>query len=438
MAVTIRKYGKWTGDGSPFEVDIRTRTSDDTPIRERVQSPVMSKEATKLWASQREMHLALKHGIGGCRCKAHDTESDQPDPRLMTVKTLVEKWLVQRKAESIDYVEVEEQRLMSHVVPHIGKLKVLEVRPRHAYQLVQALKRTPSRRGDLLAPRTVRGIFFTTRQVFQHAVLEEIIAGNPIVLARGVLPGVEDKDPSWRIDAVFNQDEVERLISDDRIPPHRRVAYAIEFLTGLRTGEVSALRWGDYQPNMEPLGRMVSAWSYDSKKKVMKATKTRVAHVVPVHPTLAKVLGAWRVGGWAQWMKRQPKDEDLIIPTAKGNNRDVRVALQSFYDDLDALGLRRRRHYDSRATFISLCQEEGASPTVVETITHSKPVTNAREAFLGYSRLSWRAKCAAVQCMKCDLREGTVVPILGLVQREFGEEREKTANPVGEQVRQIN
>jgi integrase len=237
----------------------------------------------------------------------------------------------------VDYVEVEEQRLMEHVVPHIGRLKLAEVRPRHAYQLVQALKRTKSRRGGVLAPRTVRGIFFTTRQVFQHAVLEELLVGNPMVLARGILPAVEDKDPTWRLDAVFNQDEVERLISDDRIPPQRRVAYAIEFLTGLRTGEVSALRWGDYSPNHEPLGRIVAARSYDSKKGIVKVTKTKVAHVVPVHPTLAKVLASWRVGGWAKWMQRNPTDEDLLIPTAKGNNRDVRVALASFYAPSAAL-----------------------------------------------------------------------------------------------------
>jgi len=46
---------------------------------------------------------------------------------------------------------------------------------------------------------------------------------------------------------VFTASEVEQLISDPRVSLHRRVAYAIEFLTGLRTGEVSALVWGDYE-----------------------------------------------------------------------------------------------------------------------------------------------------------------------------------------------
>jgi hypothetical protein len=64
---------------------------------------------------------------------------------------------------------------------------------------VKKLERTASKRGGVLAPRTVRGVFFATRQVFQHAVLEELIPGNPMVVARGILPRVQDKDPtSWQ------------------------------------------------------------------------------------------------------------------------------------------------------------------------------------------------------------------------------------------------
>ena len=90
------------------------------------------------------------------------------------------------------------------------------------------------------------------------------------------------------LEAVFTEAEVEQLISTPVIAVHRRVAYALEFLTGLRTGQVSALRWGDYEPDMKPLGRLVSALSYDSKRKLVKATKTGVTHEVPVHPTLAR------------------------------------------------------------------------------------------------------------------------------------------------------
>lgn len=43
------------------------------------------------------------------------------------------------------------------------------------------------------------------------------------------------------------------------------------------------------------------------------------------------------------------------------------------YKDLPALGWRHPRHYDMRATFITLAIEDGADPDVIETrVTHSR------------------------------------------------------------------
>lgn len=298
----------------------------------------------------------------------------------------------------------DEQRLREHVLPLIGAQRVIDVRPKHAYKLVKHLERTPSCRGGVLAPRTVRSIFFTARQVFQHLVLEDVVAGNPIVVARGVLPKVKDKDPTWRSTAVFTAAEVEQLISDERIAVHRRVAYALEFLGGLPTGEASALRWGDYEHDVKPLGRIICALAYNSQRKVVKETKTGVVHEVPVHPVLAKVLAAWKLTGWRKRMGRAPKADDLIIPTINGTHRDVRKALEDFYEDLERLGLRKRRHYDSRRTFISLGLDGGASKDILQSITHPRPA----DAFDLYRTPAWAARCQAILAIKVALREGTV------------------------------
>jgi integrase len=403
VSIKIRKYKRTAA----YEVDINTLSVDGVPIRERLKSPVASKEATKRWGMEREAHLALKHGIGGCRCKANGEEDNGPDPRTMRVGELVESFIKQRKAEGIPNAVVEEQRLRDHVLPVLRSLRVGDVRPRDAYKLVKAVSRTESNRGGALAPRTVRQVFFTARQVFQYAVLQEIIPGNPMVLARGVLPRVQDKDPSWRARAVFTATEVEMVISDPRIAPHRRVAYAIEFLTGLRTGQVSALRWSDYDQDVEPLGRLTSAISYNSVTKIEKATKTGVTHEVPVHPTLAKVLAVWKLTGWRKWMKKVATPGDLIIPNINGDNRDVRKALEDFHEDLERLGLRKRRHYDARRTFISLGVDAGGSKELLRSITHPRPV----DAFDLYRTPAWAAKCEAVAKLNVQLREGELVQL---------------------------
>ncbi|MBS2031608.1 MAG: hypothetical protein JST54_27165 [Deltaproteobacteria bacterium] len=333
---------------------------------------------------------------------------DGPAAKRTTVAELSQQWLDRRKKKGIPNVVVEEQRLKDHILPLLGSKKVSEIRTRHAIELIEALQAKESVRGGKLAPRTVRQIYFTFQQMVRYAVRIEILNGNPIELERGEVPKIVDKDLLWRQSAVFSAGEVEQLISDTRISAHRRVAYALEFLTGLRTGETSALRWGDYDPDKQPLGRIVAARSWDSKRKLFKPTKTEVAHEVPVHPVLAAVLARWRMGGWRERMKREPTANDLIVPTINDTPRDVRKALEDFHEDLDRLGLRRRRHYDSRRTFISVGLDSGASKDILQTITHPRPA----DAFDLYRTASWEARCSAVSCIKVELRQGAVIDLV--------------------------
>jgi len=126
-----------------------------------------------------------------------------------------------------------------------------------------------------------------------------------------------------------------------------------------------------------------------------------------VHPTLAKVLAGWKLTGWRKWMKKAPKEGDLIIPNMNGDHRDVRKALEDFHDDLKRLGLRKRRHYDARRTFISLGLDGGASKDLLQSITHPRPA----DAFDLYRTPAWAARCEAVGKLRVELREGIIVQL---------------------------
>ncbi len=141
--------------------------------------------------------------------------------------------------------------------------------------------------------------------------------------------------------------------------------------------------------------------------EVVKGTKTGVVHEVPVHPALAKVLGEWKLTGWRKRMGRASKADDLIVPTINGTHRDVRKALEDFHEDLIRIGLRRRRHYDSRRTFISLGLDGGASKDILESITHPRP----KDAFDLYRTASWEARCEAVLKVRVAVRQGEVIPL---------------------------
>jgi len=75
------------------------------------------------------------------------------------------------------------------------------------------------------------------------------------------------------------------------------VAYAIEALTGARTGEVSALCWRQYDPRCQPLGKLTIECAYDTRSHKVKPTKTERVREAPVHPSLAEVLATWKLSG---------------------------------------------------------------------------------------------------------------------------------------------
>src|SRR5512140_1811322 len=110
-------------------------------------------------------------------------------------------------------------------------------------------------------------------------------------------------------------------------------------------------------------------------------------------------------------MGRAPGQDDLIVPlppdaAERRTKRKGEPFRTTYYsgrcwreDDLPALGWRHRRHYDMRATFITLAIEDGADPDVLETrVTHTR---KARNAFDGYNRgQHWERTCIEISKLR--------------------------------------
>lgn len=346
---------------------------------------------------EREAALLLKKTEARIKARvdAGETESDGP----ITVARYTKAWLERRTTATAND---DMSRLKTHALPAIGKLKLDEVRPRHVRELVRTLATSGK-----LAPRSVRNVYGVLHTMFHDAHVEELIESNPCVLKRGDLPKKIDKDPTWRPGAVFAREEVEALISSDKIPEDRRVLYSVLLLAGLRFGEAAALKWSSYDATVSPLGKLVVAASYSIRKKAEKAVKTERPREVPVHSTLAKILAAWKLGGWQRMLGRAPRPADLLIPSREGRNRSVNHSLKRFYEDCDRVGLRRRRQHDLRRTFITLARTDGARRDVLEVITHG-PRGNIVDI---YTSLPWPLLCEEVAKLRLELLQGQVIEL---------------------------
>lgn len=358
---------------------------------------------------------------------AGEAPSDVGELGAITVRAFAETWLEERRALDLDWTN-DRGRLENHVFPRIGDMPIASVRTRHLIELFRWRRTTPlEATGELPSQRLVYNIYSVVSALFRDAKLAERIASSPCELDDRHLGPFVDKDPEWRAGAVFSRDEVQTIIADERIPFDRRVVYALEFLAGVRYGEAAGLRWRHYDPQLEPLGKLLVARSYNTRKHREKATKTNAERHVPVHPTLAAMLAEWKLHGWESMVGRAPVADDLIVPlppdvadrrrTRKGEPfRSHDWSGKRWREDLPMLGLRHRRGHDARATFITLALEDGADPHVIETrVTHTK---RSRTAFDGYVRSrQWALVCAEVAKLKIS-RVAKVVEVVPLAVGE--------------------
>ncbi|MFO0607312.1 MAG: tyrosine-type recombinase/integrase [Polyangiales bacterium] len=316
-------------------------------------------------------------------------------PGPLTVMDYARRWSAALPHET---ARQEQRQLEHHVAPHaFGRLPLVQVTPRDVAAWVKELRSKPSPRGGLLAPATVRSVVALVSKMFVAAMFEELVKMNPVsVLPKGTVPALKDKDPAARQGWRYTREEVVSLLSDQAIPEDRRTLYAVLFLTGVRIGEGVVLRWGDWDRAREPLGCLTVARALASQDRSrVKPTKTGAVREVPVHPTLAGVLAAWKFAAWSRHTGagRAPEAADLLVPTREGTRRYPRNVHKQLALDCQAVGIRPRRVHGTRHTFVSLAIDDGARFDVVQRITHTRPV---RSAFDQYRTEAWPTLCAEV------------------------------------------
>lgn len=337
----------------------------------------------RLVSSQTKDELEAKKLLASIERKVSAQEAaGAVDEGPLTLERYATRWLKVRRDRGIASTNDDEARL-EHALPTLGHLRLEEVRRQHVRDLMRDLMA-----GEQLAPRTILHVYAVLRIMFADALTEDLILATPCTLMQRnrELPKKRFKDPNFRAKHIFTAEEVELLLSSPRVKWNRKILYALEFLGGMRVGEVVERRWRDYEPGIKPLGRLTVATSYNLKDKLVKETKTEVVRYVPVHPTLARILAEWKLRGWAGFQGRLPAADDLIIPNVDGGHQSATSALKRLHEDLVAHGLPIRRQHDARRTFISLCLAGGATKDLLKWVTHGAPDGDQMD---GYTTVPW-------------------------------------------------
>ena len=102
-------------------------------------------------------------------------------------------------------------------------------------------------------------------------------------------------------------------------------------------------------------------------------------------------------------------DVGLLVPKVDGSNRDAHHSLYWWKHDLQMLGLRIRRQYDTRRTFVTLAQADGAGMDILSWVSHGPKC----DVMSMHTTLPWKTLCDEVAKLRIHLPEPTY-PAAGL------------------------
>jgi len=214
----------------------------------------------------------------------------------------------------------------THLVPHFGEQRIEDITP----QMVEAWRTSF---GPALAARTKNKWLVVLHGVFRRAQTVWGLPVNPVT-------GIEKyrQRSSGDID-VFSPEEVLALVRAAGDEQDAAIYLAAAF-TGLRRGELLALRWRDV--NFTGQAIRVRASFAGGQVTSPKSGKVRS---VPMAPDVATALAA--LGRRERWTG----DDDLVFVGTLGSHVDGSALRRRYMDALRRAGLRPLRFHDLRHTF---------------------------------------------------------------------------------------
>ena len=203
--------------------------------------------------------------------------------------------------------------------------------------------------GEGLSPKTVTNHLNLLHSIFSHSIKRGWVATNPVAAVDR--PRAVERDPEIRFLA---PDEVDALIEaapDDELGATDRALYVLAAFTGLRQGELVALRWRDVDA---PAGLIRVRRSY-TRGRFGPPKSRRSSRAVPMAARVAEELEHhFRTTAFA-------RDDDLVLGhPATGAPYDASRMRKRFYVALEQAGVRQVRFHDLRHTFGTRMAAAGA------------------------------------------------------------------------------
>ncbi len=287
------------------------------------------------------------------------------DRASLTVEKFLSSWLDASRERLATTTHVRYADLVKrHVLPVVGQLRLSKVAPEHVRSVYVAAREKG------LSNQTCLHVHRVLHTAFAYAVREERI------LKENVVSRVKAPRPDQRELQTMSRDKVKLLIVAAR-GTRLELPVALGALTGLRRGELLALRWRNVDLQKASFFVVESLEQTRRHGVRFKAPKSRSSRrFVPLSPDCVELLSLHK--GQQDALRAQAgrayAENDLVFCNSDGSPWPPDTFSVQFGKLAASVGLKGFRFHDMRHAFASITLADGVSIKEVQTLMgHSSP-----------------------------------------------------------------
>ncbi|WP_424475039.1 tyrosine-type recombinase/integrase [Oceanobacillus kimchii] len=283
------------------------------------------------------------------------------EPSNMLYEDFITQWLNDKKTTlKNSTLNTYKWLITNYIIPNLGNIELSKLSPIIVQQFYNSLINE-----RIISRQNVQKIHSIINNSLDKALKWNLVNKNVAKLV--------DRPKAFKRELiVWNEEEV-KIFLEVAIKSRYYIAYLLALSTGMRQGEILALKWANLELKNKSLS-VTHTLSHDGKE-ILPGAKTRSSlRSIYLPDKTINALEEHRanINSEKQYADILYKDNDLIVCTNIGTPCNPRNLLRSFYSLIEKSKVPKIRFHDLRHTHATLLLKQGVNPKIVaERLGHS-------------------------------------------------------------------
>lgn len=289
------------------------------------------------------------------------------DPHKLTVRAVLTKWADEVARHKVSAKTFERyQDHLDRVASTLGDTPLLQLQPLQIHEFYNQLRAKGNKRSGFgLEEQTLLHIHRVVVSALDQAVRWRLLSANPALAVEAPRPRQREQR-TLRRDPAQGIDEIDILLTTAKDTP-LFVPVLVLLTSGIRRGELLALKWQDVNWSAGSLNIVRSLEETQSHGLRFKSTKTGAGRrLIPLPSVTFRQLRLHRTEQERRLSAGScDEDHDLIFPGASGGPQRPRNFSKSFARLIKRSGLATMGVHGLRHTHVTELLRAGVNPKVV-------------------------------------------------------------------------